>query len=309
MSVDGLRETFFAECEDLLDALAEGLSALEADASDDETVNAIFRAVHSIKGAAGAFGLSDLVDFTHRFETVLDLVRSGKLAVDEEVLHAVTRSGDCLANLIEAAHSESGDTPEAMAFLMNSLSDLIAVGGGDEDDGGSADFSFTAVTLEPLDLEPIETQNTFEIRFKPYRALFDNGHDPVHLIAALSDLGSLDVSCDVSGVPEINEFDPDESYLSWAMSLSGDVAEGEIRKVFAFVEGLCALSIAPATEVAAGNLEQTDTDEPSQPTGQSIAVGNREPKVESKATDANNEKPKVMSHSLSTRSLISARSS
>ena len=44
-----------------------------------ETVNAVFRAVHSIKGGAGAFGLDDLVSFAHVFETTLDCVRSNKL--------------------------------------------------------------------------------------------------------------------------------------------------------------------------------------------------------------------------------------
>jgi two-component system, chemotaxis family, sensor kinase CheA len=49
-SMASIRDTFFEECEDLLAALADGLAAMEAGAQDTETVNAVFRAVHSIKG-------------------------------------------------------------------------------------------------------------------------------------------------------------------------------------------------------------------------------------------------------------------
>lgn len=74
-----MRGVFFEECEDLIAALSDGLGAMRDGQTDDETVNAVFRAVHSVKGAAGAFALDDLVGFAHAFETVLDAVRSHRL--------------------------------------------------------------------------------------------------------------------------------------------------------------------------------------------------------------------------------------
>ena len=64
---------------------------------DPETVNAVFRAVHSIKGGAGAFGLDDLVSFAHVFETTLDCVRSNKLEPNQDVLKVMLKSADVLA--------------------------------------------------------------------------------------------------------------------------------------------------------------------------------------------------------------------
>ena len=58
-----IRASFFIECEELLEALQDGLQAMFDGARDDETVNVVFRAVHSIKGGAGAFGLDELVAF------------------------------------------------------------------------------------------------------------------------------------------------------------------------------------------------------------------------------------------------------
>jgi len=115
-----IRDTFFEECEDLLEALAEGLAAMAGGARDTDTVNAVFRAVHSVKGGAGAFALTDLVAFAHRFETVLDGVRSGTLDLTPEVMHTMQRSADHLADLVEAARNEdvlAADVSEA--FLAN----------------------------------------------------------------------------------------------------------------------------------------------------------------------------------------------
>ncbi|HWU79302.1 MAG TPA: Hpt domain-containing protein, partial [Caulobacter sp.] len=75
--LEAIKVTFFQECEELLADLEGGLLAMEEGAGDLETVNAVFRAVHSIKGGAGAFGLEPLVRFAHVFETLLDAVRSG----------------------------------------------------------------------------------------------------------------------------------------------------------------------------------------------------------------------------------------
>lgn len=54
-------DTFFQECDEQLAALEAGLLAMQAGDNDAETVNAVFRAVHSVKGGAGAFGLDALV--------------------------------------------------------------------------------------------------------------------------------------------------------------------------------------------------------------------------------------------------------
>jgi two-component system chemotaxis sensor kinase CheA len=82
-------DAFFEECEDLLAALTDGLSDMRAGQTDSEIVNAVFRSVHSIKGAAGAFSMDELVGFAHKFETVLDDLRSEKLAPEEPLLRVL----------------------------------------------------------------------------------------------------------------------------------------------------------------------------------------------------------------------------
>jgi len=244
MSMDSLRATFFAECEDLLDALNEGLNAMSDGTADTETVNAIFRAVHSIKGSAGAFALDDLVEFAHTYENVLDLIRSEALEVTPEVLKTIIRSSDILAVLVEEAHAETGNRPDSMDGVLRELSALSGKGGDSAAaDPPSAEFVFDALPVQPISLDIAPTDAHFRISFAPHQALFTNSHDPVLLLTTLVGLGEAVIECDTSDVPDLDELDPSESYLSWEIALHGDIAEGEINAVFEFVDGLCTLTV------------------------------------------------------------------
>jgi len=92
--LEAIKVTFFQECEELLADLEGGLLAMQEGAGDLETVNAVFRAVHSIKGGAGAFGFERLQHFTHHYETVLDMLRSGQLALTSALLDVLVGAFD-----------------------------------------------------------------------------------------------------------------------------------------------------------------------------------------------------------------------
>jgi HPt (histidine-containing phosphotransfer) domain-containing protein len=111
MDMNEIKEIFFQECEEQLAELESGLLAINDGDTDLETVNAVFRAVHSIKGGAGAFGLDDLVAFAHVFETTLDCVRSDKIETSPELLKVMLKSADVLADLTAAARDGSSLDP------------------------------------------------------------------------------------------------------------------------------------------------------------------------------------------------------
>ena len=85
-SLDQLRHTFFDECSELLQQIETGLSDMRDASGSEETVNAVFRAVHSVKGGAGIFGFDGLVGFAHVFETVLDAIRRDDLSATPAVV-------------------------------------------------------------------------------------------------------------------------------------------------------------------------------------------------------------------------------
>lgn len=260
-SMNSIRDTFFEECEELLEALAEGLQLMEADEHDGETVNAVFRAVHSIKGGAGAFALNALVAFAHRFETVLDALRSDKIELTPEVMHTLLRSADHLADQVESAREEREVDAEATeGFLANLAACLGEIetppapgAAGNEDPC----FGFAAVTLDfgPIEAGPVaeraveppaEGETDYQIIFRPQAALYANGHDPALIFATLADLGRLDVTLDTGELPPWEQFDPAGSYLGWTLRLRSSEPETVLHEAFEFVEGLCTLEIGPA---------------------------------------------------------------
>ena len=146
-----IRQTFFQECEEQLAELEAGLLAMEAGNSNSETVNAVFRAVHSIKGGAGAFSLDDLVRFAHVFETALDHVRAGRLAATPDVLKIKLRAADVLADLVRAARDGTTVDEARCKTLADELRALDPNGGEEkEDDLSTLNFQPVLVRFEGL---------------------------------------------------------------------------------------------------------------------------------------------------------------
>src|SRR6202007_1611956 len=149
-----IKATFFQECEEQLAELESGLLAMEGGDTDTETVNAVFRAVHSVKGGAGAFGLDDLVRFAHVFETTLDEVRAGRLAASDAVVKALLRSADVLADLVPAAR-DGGEVDQSRCAAI--AAELASVGGidqeADDSDDGMGEIAFQPMQFSPVDLD------------------------------------------------------------------------------------------------------------------------------------------------------------
>lgn len=258
MSNETLRDTFFAECEELIESLTEGLQVVASGAWDGETINAIFRAVHSIKGAAGAFGFTDLVTFAHAYETVLDLIRSDKLDIAPDVLRLITRSSDALAELVDTTRQQGSASLDPVRDLIGELE--ATAKDAKADTPPEPEFTWAPLALLPIEVgEPAPAQG-FTIRFAPSASFYANGHEPVRFLSALDALGTLTVTCDSSAVPPLDVFDFDSGYLVWILTLEGSSDEEAIRRVFAFAEGLCTLDIAPLGDNAAPDLPEVEVE-------------------------------------------------
>ena len=73
---------FFEEASENLARMEQLLLDLDIASADDETLNAIFRCAHSVKGGAATFGFADVAELTHQMETLLDRLRRHELARD-----------------------------------------------------------------------------------------------------------------------------------------------------------------------------------------------------------------------------------
>jgi two-component system, chemotaxis family, sensor kinase CheA len=99
---DRYRDMFFEEARELLISLKAGLMDLERLQADRAHLDKTFRAAHTLKGAAGMVGLSDIAEFTHWIESVLGRVRAGQLAVNTEIITTLLEARDHLATTVDA---------------------------------------------------------------------------------------------------------------------------------------------------------------------------------------------------------------
>lgn len=86
--------TFFDEAQEHLESIEERAMTLGSGKQDPETLNAIFRAAHSIKGGSGTFGFTQLTEATHEMETIFDGLRKGQGRADESTVRLLLDACD-----------------------------------------------------------------------------------------------------------------------------------------------------------------------------------------------------------------------
>lgn len=247
-----IRETFFVECEEQLDELERGLLALQAGTAGPDTINAVFRAVHSIKGGGGIFALEDLVRFAHVFETSLDGFRSGAITIDAAAIGVMLRAADILADLVRAARDGSDHDHGQVAAAA---ADLVGLGGGAAGDVAAPvdeldDIVFEQVHIDVPDAPAVAAaapacEPAWLIRFTPRAEMYANANETGLILRELALLGTLDVQLDADALPLLDELDPEGAYLTWNLRLEGASDLAHIQQAFEWVEDHCALSIEP----------------------------------------------------------------
>ena len=258
---EAIKATFFQECDELLADLEAKLMLLEQGQTDLETINAVFRAVHSVKGGAGAFGLEALVRFAHVFETLMDELRAGRKPCDAITIKTLLRASDVLADHIQAAQGLIPPVDEARSAALVAEMQVLTHGGEapveieeDEDDFGFTPMAFDMALDEPASL-PIADLGAdapsvgWRIVFKPMGRMYVNANETSLLLRELGRLGPVTVVVDDSETPTLDALSIEDGCLTWTVDLAAAVDEAAVREVFDFVESDCDLTV---TSLGAG---------------------------------------------------------
>ncbi len=217
------------------------VGGLQSGGAAHDDLNAIFRAVHSIKAGAGAFDFTELVEFSHIFEALLDEMREGRILADERVCNTLIRASDILSALVAGAQEER---PVEDGFGSDIAEELRAML---ERTSRPAGASGSAAKADPAP-EGEAGLHRYRVSFRPFAELFRHANEPLLLIRELKRLGELSVSCDQSRLPPLGALEPEESYLSWTFELSTQRGKAEIAEVFEFVDQDCELIIDGARQ-------------------------------------------------------------
>ncbi|MBI5895737.1 MAG: chemotaxis protein CheA [Desulfobacterales bacterium] len=232
--MDTQREAYRVEAYDLLAELETSLLELESDPGDMLLVDRVFRAMHTIKGSGAMFGFDAIAEFTHDVESAFDQVRDGRIPVTTGLVNMALQARDHIKKMLDHADAPAAIDPAEGARIIGGFRAILD-GAPQEPptvDGPGAGREKRA-----------EEEKIFRIRFTPYDSLFQNGTNPLALLAELEALGPCRTIPHLDRLPAAEAFNPEACYLSWDILLTTDRSLNAVQDVFIFVEGSCDLAI------------------------------------------------------------------
>lgn len=234
---------FLQESQEGLDLMEKNLLTFNG---ESEVVDNIFRAAHSIKGGAGTFGFSEIANFTHGIETILDEMRDDCQFANADVINLLLDSVDVIRLMLIGTQENTVVDQEVVGQLSDRIDKVIE------------QHSIAKSTLneaEPnLELSSIDSdicshdENYWLIEFKPNLDMLKSGNEPIHLFEALADIGELKVEPCIKILSELEDFDSECIYIHWKLKLWVDEDDKQkifqdVSEVFEWVEDLCELVI------------------------------------------------------------------
>lgn len=247
MNLDAALQTFLVESHELLESMESSLLQIEHQAADTETINAIFRAAHTIKGSAGLFGLDDIVKFTHVVESVLDKVRNNELQLDSDLASLFLESCDQINALVGNVEAGNDAIDPAVTAKGDVLIDRLNVylGVAPVAAAASPAAQKTASVVEQPKGAVAETDN-WHISLRFGVDVLRNGMDPLAFMRYLQTMGTIvSVSTLSDTMPALAEMDAESCYLGFEISFKSDADKAAIEGVFEFVREDARIRILP----------------------------------------------------------------
>ncbi|VXC96597.1 Two-component system, chemotaxis family, sensor kinase CheA [Pseudomonas sp. 8Z] len=255
MDMDEVLKIFIAESRELLEQMEEALLVLESAPDDADTINAIFRAAHTIKGSAGLFGLDLIVGFTHIAESVLDRIRNAELRFDGTLTALFLQVGDHLGLLIDLL--DEGQTLDqldpALLEQNHQLGDQLSL--YMDAPQNTSNLPSSNGLVERSSGGGVSADHWhLSLRFGP--DTLRNGMDPLSLLRYLNTFGRIvSIVPLLDRVPPAAEMDPETCYLGFEVAFSSEADKATIEGAFEFVREDSLIRILPPNSKSEEYLE------------------------------------------------------
>jgi two-component system, chemotaxis family, sensor kinase CheA len=212
MNMEQALQTFIEEANELLQDMESCLLQLEHNPLDADTLGAIFRAAHTIKGSAGLFGLEPIVRFTHVVEDVLDRLRAGDISKSRELIALLLECGDHIQYLVDVVAVQES-TPDASALareaaLCSRLQLYRSV--------PPTTVASAAPSINKLQSAAGAAFDLWHISVRFGSEVLRNGMDPMAFLRYLNNLGSIvRITTLFEAMPDMAEMDAESCYLGF----------------------------------------------------------------------------------------------
>ena len=250
-SEKNFKKEYFTESRELLDSMETSLLLLEKDNTDHDSINSIFRSVHTIKGNSGMFGYGKIGDFTHLLENMLVCVRNGNLGLDCEMVSLLLDCHDFIMDMIDFFEDDNNSildsenekrygalTERLSRYRENPLCAHISEPGPEQ----SAE---DPQVPSPVNDELTVGNDCWHVSLRFGGSVFRDGLDPYSFIRYLSEKGEIRNMRTVSSIPAAEIMDPESCYLGFEIDIRSDITKGDIENVFDFVKDDCEIRILP----------------------------------------------------------------
>ena len=246
MNLDEALQTLIAEGRELLEAMEQALLVIEQQPDDEDTINAIFRAAHTIKGSAGLFGLDVMVKVTHVAESVLERVRNGHLRVDSDLAGLFLALADHLSaqfDLLDAGDPLEGLPAELDIRQAELIGRFEAVLGSES--RPAADLVVERGPVERIGADSVASDCWhLSLRFGP--DTLRNGMDPLAFFRYLNTFGTIrHVEPVLEALPYWAGFDAESCYIGFELSFDTTADKKAVEDAFEFVREDSLVRILP----------------------------------------------------------------
>jgi len=227
-------QLFLEDMDDQLSIMESTLldiSDISLDDVDKEMINNLFRAMHTMKGNAGIFGYEIIINFSHKAEHLLDLIRNDKLPLTEELVELFLQVKDHSKVLVEVCTQNENldsDNKEKHEYLLSELLKHL---------------NTTIETKKPIPIleEKIEEESKdtqeYNIEVKLRSDFFESGMEMISILKYLSVIGEVkNLDFIDKKIPSLDELNPKKAYVEFNIQYETEEVIDEITEAFEFVE-------------------------------------------------------------------------
>lgn len=249
-----LLKDFFAEAYGQVDALEQNILVLENDPANRDAVDEIFRAAHTLKGGAGTVEMTELAEFTHVVEDLLDAIRSDAVRVNEEIIDALLAGIDVVKAMLNARadggvyDGDSGPLRERLASLIpGRAAKAPAKKAAPAPKAAAAPVPAAAIGPALTEYEVLEMREAAGADRSLYlvRLAFDESNvmntvSAIHAFAALRDAGTV-----LKTVPEFEKLYEDMFHPEVLYYIASEKSAEELKAVGAIPDVVLEAEVVP----------------------------------------------------------------
>ncbi|PZR29671.1 MAG: hypothetical protein DI538_23815 [Azospira oryzae] len=226
--MDSNQKRFVEDALDLLNELDEGLLQLEANPQASAPLEQVFRTMHTIKGGANMFGFPTIGELAHHLETLYDLVRQGKMPINDGLISITLHAFDKVRDLFKEKDADKILNADALKDHLKIAIDFLK--------SSEREMENSLTNVAAIEKDELAT---FLIRIQPTISITADGNHP--LVFIIQDMEALGTSR-----TQLLKKDSGE-IISWELFLTTTTPQAELESYFLFVENECTVNYTKLT--------------------------------------------------------------